>query len=144
MGKRVLFAGSLVLVAVLAAGAAPVRQAHVGDPMHMLTDGLQKVNVIDEDAASCGLAGVIVARDAWVWPSRALNEDNASFESVTVRGEPSPFAVVAYDEASLLVPRALYVDLTGEGRITHVFGQGSFPGLCEVLRLHLRVKDPGT
>ncbi len=143
MGKTVLFAGSIVLVAALVANAVPLRLAHVGDPIHMLYDGLRKVHVIDEDATSCGLPGVTLARDAWVLSSRLPNEDSASFESVTVLGEKSPFAVVAYDEDSLKVPLVLYIDIVGEGKITHVYSRVSFPALCEVLRLHLRLKEQG-
>ena len=115
MGKRVLLAGSIVCVAALVANAAPLRLAHVGEPMQVLTEGLREVHVTDEDATSCGLAGVTLARDAWVVSSRLLNEDSASFESVTVRGEKSPVAVVAYDEERLKVPLVLYVDLVGKG-----------------------------
>ena len=133
MGKRVLLAGSIVCVAALVANAAPLRLAHVGEPMQVLTEGLREVHVTDEDATSCGLAGVTLARDAWVVSSRLLNEDSASFESVTVRGEKSPVAVVAYDEERLKVPLVLYIDIVGKGKITHVYGGGSFPSLCEVL-----------
>lgn len=143
MGKSLLFAGSIVFVAALVANAAPLRSAHVGDPIHKLYDGLQKVHITDEDATSCGLAGVTLARDAWVVSSRLLNEDSASFEAVTLRGEKSPLAIVAYDEESLKVPLVLYVDIVGEGKITHVFDRGHFPALCEVLRLHLRLKEQG-
>ena len=143
MGKRVLLAGSIVCVAALVANAAPLRLAHVGEPMQVLTEGLREVHVTDEDATSCGLAGVTLARDAWVVSSRLLNEDSASFESITVRGEKSPVAVVAYDEERLKVPLVLYIDIVGKGKITHVYGGGSFPSLCEVLRLHLRLKEQG-
>src|SRR5205807_1144637 len=118
-------------VAALVANAAPLRLAHVGEPMQVLTEGLREVHVTDEDATSCGLAGVTLARDAWVVSSRLLNEDSASFESVTVRGEKSPVAVVAYDEERLKVPLVLYIDIVGKGKITHVYGGGSFPSLCE-------------
>lgn len=109
--------------------------------MQTLYDGLQKVHVIDEDATSCGLPRVTVVRDAWVLSSRASSEDGASLESITVRGEQSPFAVVAYDEDNLKIPVVLYIDIVGEGKITHVYGQGSFPGPCNVLRRHLHLKD---
>src|SRR5207244_11960969 len=105
------------------------------------TEGLREGNAADSDATSCGLAGVTLARDAGVVSSRLLNEDSASFESVTVRGEKSPVAVVAYDEERLNVPLVLYIDIVGKGKITHVYGGGCFPSLCEVLRLHLPFKD---
>jgi hypothetical protein len=143
MGTRALFAGCIVFGAALVATAAPLRLAHVGDPIHTLYDGLQKVHVMDENATSCGLPGVTLARDAWVVSSRPRTEDSASFESVTLSGEKSPVAVVAYDEVSLNVPLVLYIDLVGEGKITHVYRGGSFPALCEVLRLHHRLKEQG-
>jgi len=123
----------VVLIAMTvtsAASAQAFRIAKVGDRMGALVTGLRKVD--GGPLGSCGAGAPVVSYVDYVVPGRPADDDNASFQALTI-GEHI-VAMIAYDEQDLNAPVAVYADTEGNGLVTNVWSVPNAPQLCAIVR----------
>jgi hypothetical protein len=112
----------LAMTVTVAASAQPLRIAKVGDRMGALVTGLIKVD--GGPLGSC-VAGAPVVGYIAVVPGRSPDDDNASFQALTIGDHI--VAMIAYDEQDLSAPVAVYADIDGNGLITNVWSIPNAP-----------------
>jgi hypothetical protein len=123
----------LAMTVTVAASAEPLRIAKVGDRMGALVTDLRKVD--GGPLGSCGAGAPVVSYIDYVVPGRPADDDNASFQALTI-GE-HVVAMIAYDEQDLSTAVAVYADSDGNGLVTNVWSIPNAPQLCAIVqRLH--------
>jgi hypothetical protein len=120
----------MALSVATAASAEPLRTANVGDQMESLVTGLQKAN--GGSLGSCAAGAPVVSYVNYVVPGRPADDDNASFQALTIGDRV--IAVVAYDEQDLSTPVAVYADIDGKGLITNMWQVADAPEPCDIMQ----------
>ncbi len=123
----------LAMTVAVAASAEPLRIAKVGDRMGSLVTGLTKVD--GGPLGSCAAGDPVVSYVDYVVPGRPQDDDNASFQALTIGDRL--VAMIAYDEQDLSTPVAIYADIDGHGLVTNVWLIPNAPQLCAIVqKLH--------
>lgn len=120
----------LAMTVTVAASAQPLRIAKVGDRMGALVTGLIKVD--GGPLGSCVAGAPVVGYIDYVVPGRSPDDDNASFQALTIGDHI--VAMIAYDEQDLSAPVAVYADIDGNGLITNVWSIPDAPQPCAIVR----------
>ncbi len=81
---------------------------------------------------SCAAGAPVVSYVNYVVPGRPADDDNASFQALTIGDRV--VAVVAYDEQDLSTPVAVYADIDGKGLITNVWPVAVAPEPCAIVQ----------
>ncbi len=123
----------LAMTVAVAASAEPLRIAKVGDRMGSLVTGLKKLDGVP--LGYCAAGAPVVSYVSYVVPGRLEDDDNASFQAVTIGDHL--VAMIAYDEQDLSAPVAIYADVDGHGLVTNVWSIPNAPQLCAIVqKLH--------
>lgn len=120
----------LAMTVAVAASAEPLRIAKVGDRMGSLVTGLKKVD--GAPLGSCAGGTPVVSYVNYIVPGRPEDDENASFQALTVGDHL--VAMIAYDEQDLSTPVAVYADIDGQGLVTNVWSIANAPQLCTLLQ----------
>ena len=123
----------VVLLAVsitMAASAQALRIAKVGDRMGSLVTGLTKID--GGPLGSCAAGAPVVSYVNYVVPGRPADDDNASFQALTIGGHV--VAMIAYDEEDLNTAVAVYADIEGNGLVTNAWSIPEAPQLCAIVQ----------
>jgi hypothetical protein len=120
----------LAMTVAVAASAEPLRIAKVGDRMGSLVTGLTKV--AGGPLGSCAAGDPVVSYVDYVVPGRPGDDDNASFQALTIGDRL--VAMIAYDEQDLSTPVAIYADMDGHGLVTDVWSVSNAPQLCAIVQ----------
>ncbi len=120
----------LAMTVTMAASAQALRIAKVGDRMGALVTGLSKFD--GGPLGSCAAGGPVVNYINYVVPGRPVDDDNASFQALTIGGHV--VAMIAYDEDDLSAAVAVYADIDGNGLVTNVWSIPNAPQLCAIVQ----------
>jgi hypothetical protein len=120
----------IAMTATMATSFESLRIAKVGDRMGALVTGLRKAD--GGSPGSCGAGAPVVGYIDYVVPGRPADDDNASFQALTIGKHV--VAIIAYDEQDLSAPVAVSSDIDGNGFATDGWSIPNATQLCAIVK----------